>query len=102
MGMLLADVFRQARALWPLSESAGNWWVSVRVDQLKELTVKEIRENNPSKVWALTKLTSREGAVQRMSLNETKTEGWDVIQRTLDLPDSMQHREPLSAPVAAA
>jgi len=85
--LLLADVFRQARALWPLSEAAGNWWVSVRVDQLKELTVREIRESNPSKVWAVTKLTSREGAVQRMSLLETRTGDWDTNHRVLDVGD---------------
>jgi hypothetical protein len=85
--MLLADVFRQARALWPRSEASGSWWVSVRVDQLKELTVREIRENNPSKVWAVTKLTSREGAVQRMSLFETRTGGWDTSHRIVDVSD---------------
>jgi hypothetical protein len=80
---LLADVFRQARSLWPLNETQGSWWVSVRVDQLKELTVREIRENNPSKVWVLTKLTSREGAVQRMSLNETKRGDWHASHRVI-------------------
>jgi hypothetical protein len=89
--MLLADVFRQARALWPVSEAAGSWWVSVRVDQLKELTVKEIRESNPSKVWTLTKLTSREGAVQRMSLGETRAGGWDTNHRIVDVSDHAEN-----------
>ncbi|CAK0809489.1 unnamed protein product, partial [Prorocentrum cordatum] len=76
-----------ARALWPLTEAAGSWWVSVRVDQLKELTVKEIRESNPSKVWAVTKLTSREGAVQRMSLSETRAGRWHTNHRIIDVSD---------------
>jgi len=103
--LLLADVFRQARALWPLSEAAGNWWVSVRVDQLKELTVREIRESNPSKVWAVTKLTSREGAVQRMSLSETRAGGWHTNHRIIDVsdrPEGACRQVPESAAAAAA
>jgi len=85
--LVLADVFRQARSLWPRSEACGSWWVSVRVDQLKELTVREIRESNPSKAWALARLTSREGAVQRTSLLEAQTGGWDTNHRIVDVSD---------------
>ncbi|CAK0809488.1 unnamed protein product, partial [Prorocentrum cordatum] len=51
------------------------------------LTVKEIRESNPSKVWAVTKLTSREGAVQRMSLSETRAGRWHTNHRIIDVSD---------------
>jgi len=102
--MLLADVFRQARALWPLSEASGSHWVSVRVDQLKELTVKEIRESNPSKVWTVTKLTSREGAVQRMSLSETRAGGLGANHRIVDVSDHAENncRQGLETAAAAA
>jgi hypothetical protein len=85
--VVLAEVFRQARALWPLSESAASWWVSVRVDQLKEFTAAEIRDKQPNRTWVLTKLTSREGAIQRMSVNETKQGDFDVNHRRLNLCD---------------
>jgi hypothetical protein len=62
--LLLAEVFRQARSLGPLSEEARSWWVSVRVDQLKELPLAEVEHPKDGKAWVLTKLTSREGVVQ--------------------------------------
>ncbi|CAK0798680.1 unnamed protein product [Prorocentrum cordatum] len=82
---LLAEVFRQARALWPLEERARSWWVSVRVDQLKELSLEGVEHPGGGKVWTVAKLTSREGAVQLVSQCETSKADWAASHRIMNV-----------------
>jgi hypothetical protein len=82
---VLAEVFRQARALWPLSEEARSWWVSVRVDQLKELPLGDVEQPKDGHVWAVGKLTSREGAVQLTPCSEVGKADWAASHAVMDL-----------------
>jgi hypothetical protein len=82
---LLAEVFRQARALWPLEERARSWWVSVRVDQLKELSLEDVESPKGGKIWTVAKLTSREGAVQLVSQSDTNKADWASSHRVINV-----------------
>jgi len=68
---VLADVLRQARALWPLKRSSGNMTVTVRIDVLKELTVHELQNPQPGSYWSLKRLSDIDGMVQKASLLTT-------------------------------
>jgi hypothetical protein len=83
--MVLAEVLRQARVLWPLREEARSWWISVRVDQLKEQTLAEMGSPKDGKVWTIAKLTSREGAVQLAGQRETSVADWHSNHQLLDM-----------------
>jgi len=82
---VLAEVFRRARGLWPLTEEARSWWVSVRVDQLKELPLGDVERPKDGHVWAVGKLTSREGAVQLTPCSEVGRPDWAACHAALDL-----------------
>jgi len=82
---VLAEVFRQARVLWPLSEEARSWWVSVRVDQLKELPLGDVERPKDGHVWSVGKLTSREGAVQLTPCSEVGRPDWAASHAVMDL-----------------
>mmetsp|Transcript_70704 Transcript_70704/g.218648 ORF Transcript_70704/g.218648 Transcript_70704/m.218648 type:complete len:400 (-) Transcript_70704:83-1282(-) len=68
--VVLADVLRQARALWPLACHQGDQTVTVRIDVLKELTVQEIQNTQPGTYWALWRTSDVDGMVQKGSLLE--------------------------------
>jgi len=59
---LLAEVFRQARNIWPLTAAAADDTVTVRIDTLKELYVSDIRRSQAA--WVIEKMSSRDGAVR--------------------------------------
>jgi len=68
--VVLADVFRQARALWPLSVDSVDITVTLRIDVLKELTVQELQNTQPGTYWALWRTSDVDGMVQKASLLE--------------------------------
>jgi hypothetical protein len=76
---LLAEVFRQAREIWPLAPAAADDTVTVRIDTLKELHVGEITK--PQAAWVLEKLSSRDGAVRSVPAAEARHDG--ASHRTL-------------------
>lgn len=65
---ILAEIFRQARQLWPMLPSSAGTVVTVRIDVLKELEVKLITAATPGEVWALEKTSSRDAEVKKVSL----------------------------------
>jgi len=65
---VLAEVLRQARALWPLHEANGNETVFVRIDALKELTVSDMRISKSCEFWALQKVGNRDAQVVLASI----------------------------------
>jgi len=65
---VLAEVLRQARALWPLDASLGNETVSVRIDALKELTVSDMQQTKSSEFWALQRVGNRDAQVVRFNI----------------------------------
>merc|ERR1719291_21604 len=89
---LLAEVFRQAREIWPLTPAAADDTVTVRIDTLKELLVGEIIKAQAA--WVLEKLSSRDGAVRCVPAAEARHDG--ASQRTLRfLPEPVPSEDAL-------
>lgn len=66
---ILAEVFRRARELNELQVERANETVTVRIDALKDLSVAEVFESSkPGEVWVLTKVSSQDAQVQRLSI----------------------------------
>jgi hypothetical protein len=79
--VLLADIFRQARGLFPVQKGRANETVLVRIDALKELQVKAIRQpSQPGDVWVLHRTSSKEAHVHQVNLmrNNGKNIDWDT------------------------
>jgi len=75
---MLADVYRQARALWPLTAEQAEMSVTVRIDQIKELSPEVIMDGHAwGKAWVLVKQNGQEALVQQHPL-------YSVAGRTLD------------------
>jgi len=64
--VILAEIFRQARSLWPLSSKAEDCdkTVVVRIDVLKELQVLNITEPKPGINYVLTRVSSQDAQVK--------------------------------------
>ena len=69
---VLAEIYQQARALWPFrdessevtpEETPETCTVSLRIDELKDRAVEEIRKRNG---WVLTKCNAQEGFVEQV------------------------------------
>jgi len=65
---VLAEVLRQARALWPLNSSLGSKAVTLRIDVLKELDIQELQQPQAGTYWALQRTSDVDGMVTRTSL----------------------------------
>mmetsp|Transcript_36154 Transcript_36154/g.83045 ORF Transcript_36154/g.83045 Transcript_36154/m.83045 type:complete len:1309 (-) Transcript_36154:126-4052(-) len=75
--LVLVEVFRQARKLWPL-DSDGEASVIVRIDALKELTTNAMHSLNPGEAWILQKTSSKDGQVKRTALVEADGKPVDI------------------------
>ena len=61
---MLAEVYRQARVLWPSSEAAANSWVTLRIDQIKELAPEHIMDGHAyGEAWVLKRSNPQEATV---------------------------------------
>eukprot|EP00931_Biecheleriopsis_adriatica_P021050 TRINITY_DN13886_c0_g1_i1.p1 TRINITY_DN13886_c0_g1~~TRINITY_DN13886_c0_g1_i1.p1 ORF type:complete len:1262 (+),score=289.72 TRINITY_DN13886_c0_g1_i1:34-3819(+) len=90
---ILAEVFRAARALWPLSlaEKDVDRHVTVRIDVLKELEVTSIMEPLNDTCFVLSKMSSMDGQVKELQTAELKDLD-EAANRVLKLgDDSIQH-----------
>lgn len=90
---VLADVFRQARSLFPLRDDAVGETVIVRIDALKGLQVASIFERlGPEEAWVLERSAHREAQVRKLSLVELPRENARVLfappQRAVMLVES--------------
>ncbi|CAE7947164.1 MAP3K3 [Symbiodinium sp. KB8] len=65
---ILAEVFRKARALWPLSSADADKTVVVRIDVLKDLEASAIVGTEG--IFVLSKNSARDGQVRTMSPEE--------------------------------
>lgn len=79
--MLLAEIYRRARKLWPL-EADGFSTVTVRIDQIKELSLQEIQSAySVGDSWLLSKRNDKEAVVERHPLDymgELLAQGYDT------------------------
>ncbi|CAK0871302.1 unnamed protein product, partial [Prorocentrum cordatum] len=79
--VLLADILRQARGLFPLRKDKASETVLVRIDALKELQVSAIRQpSQPGDVWVLHRTSTKEAHVHQVNLmrNNGKNIDWDT------------------------
>ena len=68
---LLAEVYRRARRLWPLNAKSEGQSVTVRIDQIKELSLPEIQAiYADGDSWLLSKRNNREAVVERHPLDD--------------------------------
>jgi len=66
---LLAEIYRRARKLWPLEEG-GSGTVTVRIDQIKELSLQEIQSvYSAGDSWLLSRRNDKEAVVERHPLD---------------------------------
>jgi hypothetical protein len=77
---LLAEVLRQARALWPLEESSAAENVALRIDALKELQVAAILDLPPGEFWVLERTSGIDAQVRRMSLRDANLPNWAALR----------------------
>lgn len=65
---VLAEVLRQARALWPFQVSHGDETVTVRIDALKEMSCSAMQQTKPGEFWALQRTSGKDAQVVRLSM----------------------------------
>lgn len=66
---ILAEVYRQARAMWPAGSAASGQTVTIRIDAIKDATVEVIQGvYTHGEGWFLTRLNDLEGVVERRHL----------------------------------
>lgn len=93
---VLADVFRQARALFPLDAGHASDTVVVRIDALKELHVSDIRHpDGPCCAWMLQRLNSRDAQVRRVGVEELQTSGFSWATHRSLFTSSIGARRPV-------
>lgn len=75
---VLAEIFRQARFLFPLQAERAGETIIVRIDALKELQVSAIHQKGlpPGEVWVLQKSSSRDAQVHRVNLMQQPKDGF--------------------------
>jgi len=66
--VVLAEVLKKARELWPVEEHMQDKAVTLRIDALKELQVEQIRNIESNFFWALQQTSNVDGFVTKMSL----------------------------------
>jgi len=67
--VMLAEVYRRSRKLWPLRVSFDDW-VTVRIDQIKELSLTQIQAvYSQGESWLLYKRNEREAVVERHDID---------------------------------
>jgi len=74
---MMAEIYRQARSLWPFSEGASLDHVTIRIDQMKEHTPSHIMEGHWwGEGWLLVRHNDREAIVEHRPLYSlSHTEG---------------------------
>jgi len=75
---ILAEVLRQARVLWPLSSSACDESVTVRIDALKELDMQAIWKLQAGECWLLERTSKRDAKVLKADLAACNEFDWNA------------------------
>jgi len=82
---MLAEVYRQARNLWPLSTSAADYRsVTLRIDVIKDATIESINDSYSwGEVYVLQKSNENEGRVDKQPLYTLAAPPGDSSERAL-------------------
>lgn len=78
--IVLAEVLRQARVLWPSSEPQAGKRVIVRIDNLKDKDAHTLLQPDSSNMWVLNKTSSADGAVKQIPVSLIGTIDWNTHQ----------------------
>mmetsp|Transcript_39120 Transcript_39120/g.112462 ORF Transcript_39120/g.112462 Transcript_39120/m.112462 type:complete len:1261 (-) Transcript_39120:40-3822(-) len=65
---VLAEVFRNARALWPADDRFAGETVTVMLDSLKEQTVQGMQQLGPGDIWVVQRNTAKSAQVRKLSM----------------------------------
>jgi len=77
---VLAEVYRQARELWPLQASAVGETVTVRIDSLKEVDCAHVLRPDSGQSWVISKTSSKDAMVKLVSISQFKSLDWSNHQ----------------------
>jgi len=69
---VLAELLRQARAMWPLKTTLAGVTITLRIDALKAETVQVCRQPPLDEVWVLEKVSERSASVGRVPLAQVR------------------------------
>lgn len=77
---ILAEVFRRARELWPLTTVPNevNRSVTIRIDAIKDLEAPGILKPDEGHEWLLEKTSGQDGRVVKVNVNDFSTLDWKV------------------------
>jgi len=78
--MILAEVYRQARAMWPLVPEDADLTVTVRIDAMKELDVAALRQPDPGYSFVIVRNSPIDAAVRLLAASDLKDCGTDQAQ----------------------
>jgi len=74
---ILAEVYHQARELWPFSSKDADATVTVRIDALKEMDVAKIFEPEAGHFWVLSKSSSKDAMVVLKPVLDLQSMTWE-------------------------
>jgi len=74
---VLAELFRQARALWQEAPSKVNDNVTIRIDTIKDLDITSMNKLNAGEFWALQRSTAVDGIVKKETVT---TADWQTMR----------------------
>jgi hypothetical protein len=78
--MVLAEVLRHARELWPLEKESANRTVICRIDALKDQDVHQMRNPEVSHSFVLVKSSGQDGMVKLMPVSCFRKLDWNDHQ----------------------
>lgn len=92
--LVLAEVYRQARALWPFAEADKDTTVTLRIDALKELDATGILQPEPSHFWLLVKEGPSDAVVNLASGHALATTDWKKAAMLMFSPSPRKEETP--------
>lgn len=74
--MLLAEIYRKTRELWPATEAMANDSVIVRIHAVKQLEFSQVLRPPCGQAWVVCKLSSKDAVVKLSRVSEWKSLDW--------------------------
>jgi len=75
--IILAEVYRRTRELWPLSQASAGKSVVVRIDALKELECSAVLQSQPGQIWVVAKTSGKDAMVKLLGASDYKGLDWE-------------------------
>jgi len=78
--IILAEIYRRARELWPLTSDDAERSVIVRIDALKDLEAEDILHADPGSSYILAKCSGLDGQVSLLRVSAFRQLDWKTHQ----------------------